>query len=268
MYEFTKTLLIIVSLITINCYHLKSLNSKAKPARVKIKRHKHPTAYYPNSTTTFNIILSGDIHVNFGPGLNATKCSACEKTVKCNQKRFICDKCFDVTHGKCSNSQTLVLNSRVTCYWTCNKCLHTVLPFFKSSSLENDICNLDTSTEFENTANSDISNQLGTINHNITALNEHRNHTSIAYLNAQCLNTSIDEFNVKLNTYGFDIISISETWLKENKDLIDYVQIQGYEFIYNNREHSRGGGAAYYIKEHLEFKLRKDIFNLDKTIEH
>ena len=267
MYEFTKTL-IIVSLITINCYRLKSLNSKAKPARVKIKRHKHSTAYYPNSTTTFNIVLSGDIHVNFGPGLNATKCSACEKTVKCNQKRFICDKCFDVTHGKCWNSQTLVLNSRVTCYWTCNKCLHTVLPFLKLSSLENDLCNLDTSTELENTANSDISNQLGTINHNITALNEHRNHTSIAYLNAQCLNTSIDEFNVKLNTYGFDIISISETWLKENKDLIDYVQIQGYEFIYNNREHSRGGGAAYYIKEHLEFKLRKDIFNLDKTIEH
>ena len=108
---------------------------------------------------------------------NAPKCSACEKTVKCNQKRFICDKCFDVTHGKCLNSQTLVLNSR-----------------------------------------------------------------------AQCLSTSVDEFNVKLNTYGFDVISISETRLKENKDLINYVQIPRYEFIYNNREHSRGGGVAYYIK--------------------
>ena len=117
---------------------------------------------------------------------------------------------MDVTHGKCSNSQTLVLNSRVPCYCTCNKCLHTVLPFFKSSSLENDICNLDTSTELENTAKLDTSNQLRTINHDITALNEHRNHTSIAHLNAQCLSTSIDEFNVKLNTYGFDIISISE----------------------------------------------------------
>ena len=148
-----------------------------------------------------------------------------KKLLNVNRKRFICDKCFDVTHGKCSNSQTLVLNSRVSCYWTCNKCLHRVLPFFKSSSLANDICNLDTYTELENTANSDISNQLGTINRDITALNEHRNHTSIAHLNAQCLSTSIDKFNVKLNTYGFDILSISETWLKENKDLIDYVQI-------------------------------------------
>ena len=59
---------------------------------------------------------------------------------------------------------------------------------------------------------------------------------SIAHLNAQCLSISIDEFNVKLSTYGFDNISISETWLNENKDLIDYVQIPGYEFIYNNND--------------------------------
>ena len=29
-----------------------------------------------------------------------------------------------------------------------------------------------------------------------------------------------------------------------------------------------GGGVAYYIKEHVEFKERKDIYYLDKTIEH
>ena len=50
--------------------------------------------------------------------------------------------------------------------------------------------------------------------------------------------------------------------------MIDYVQIPGFEFIYNNREHSRGGGVTYYIKEHLKFKKRKDVYNLDKTIEH
>ena len=78
MYEFIKTL-IIVSLISINYHHLQSLNSKAKHVRVKTKRHKHPTAY-SNSTGTFNIILSGNIHVNPGSGSNAPKCSACEKT--------------------------------------------------------------------------------------------------------------------------------------------------------------------------------------------
>ena len=144
MYEFTKTFLINVSLIITNYFHLQSLNSKAKPVRVKTKRHKHPTGTYSNSTATFNIILRGDIYVYPGLGSNSPKCSAWEKTVKYNEKRFICGKCFDVTHGKCSNSETLVLNSRVPCYWNCNKYLHTVLPFFNSSSLENGICNLDT----------------------------------------------------------------------------------------------------------------------------
>ena len=50
--------------------------------------------------------------------------------------------------------------------------------------------------------------------------------------------------------------------------MIDYVQILGYEFIYNNREHPRGWGVAYYIKEYLEFKEGKDTDNLDKTTEH
>ena len=50
--------------------------------------------------------------------------------------------------------------------------------------------------------------------------------------------------------------------------MIYYVQIPGYEFIYNNRKHSRGENVAYYIKEHFKFKERRDIYNLDKTIEY
>ena len=72
------------------------MNNKAKPMRIKTKRHKHSTAYYSNSTFkfTFNIIF----HVNPQPVSNATKCSACEKTVKCNQKRVICDKNLSMLH--------------------------------------------------------------------------------------------------------------------------------------------------------------------------
>lgn len=94
MYE----LLIIVLLITTNYYHLQSLNSKAKPVRVKVKIHKHSTAYYSHLTSFFNIVLNGDIHVNPEPGSNAPKSSVCEKTVKCYQERFICDKCFSMLH--------------------------------------------------------------------------------------------------------------------------------------------------------------------------
>ena len=158
--------------LTISNYHLQTSYSKTKSTRVKIKRQKKPIAYYSNSTATFNIILSGDIHVNPGPGCNAQKCSQCEKTVKCNQKRFICEKCLDVTHVKCSNSQTLILNSHVPCYLTCNKCLHTVLPFFKSSSLDIDNFNL-TSTMTDDIA-IDTPYQNDVNNNDITALENHR----------------------------------------------------------------------------------------------
>ena len=49
-------------------------------------------------------------------------------------------------------------------------------PFFKSSSIKDDICNLDTFTELEHTTNLDTFNQLETINNDITVLNKHINH--------------------------------------------------------------------------------------------
>ena len=52
-----KYLLIIVSLITINYYHLQSLNSKVKPVRVKTKKHKHPIADYSNSIATVDVSM-------------------------------------------------------------------------------------------------------------------------------------------------------------------------------------------------------------------
>ena len=43
-----------------------------------------------------------------------------------------------------------------------------------------------------------------------------------------------------LNEYQFDIITISETWLKDNQKLLDYVDIRGYKLKYANRDNKRG----------------------------
>ena len=50
----------------------------------KIKCAKTRINYYNNSVATFNIILSGDIEQNPGPGLPKPKCPRCDKTVRCN----------------------------------------------------------------------------------------------------------------------------------------------------------------------------------------
>ena len=47
--------------------------------------------------------------------------------------------------------------------------------------------------------------------------------------------SSFDEFNVMLQEHPFDILTLSETWLKDDVNLLNYVQIPGYKFSYKNQ---------------------------------
>ena len=44
-----------------------------------------------------------------------------------------------------------------------------------------------------------------------------------------------DEFHVMLQEHPFDILTLSETWLKHDVNLLRYVQIPSYKFSYENR---------------------------------
>ena len=61
---------------------------------------------------------------------------------------------------------------------------------------------------------------------------------------------------------------MSETWLKDNQKLLDYVDIPGYILEYANHDNKRGGSVAVYIKETFPYTEREDIIDLDKSIEH
>ena len=65
----------------------------------------------------------------------------------------------------------------------------------------------------------------------------------------------------------FDIVTLSETWLRDNKHLLDYLKTPGYNFVYKNREQKLGGGVGAYLKEELDFEIREDLNRLDTTIE-
>ena len=80
--------------------------------------------------------------------------------------------------------------------------------------------------------------------------------------------SSFDEFNVMLQEHPFDILTLSETWLKDDVNLLNYVQIPGYKFSYKNRNERRGGGVGLYIKDSIEYKVRHDLNEIDESIEH
>ena len=65
----------------------------------------------------------------------------------------------------------------------------------------------------------------------------------------------------------FDIVALSEIWLKNNKTQLEYVQIDGYKAEFKNRESKSGGGIGFNIKEHMSFNVRHDVEKVDESIE-
>ena len=49
---------------------------------------------------------------------------------------------------------------------------------------------------------------------------------------------------------------------------MDYINIPGYDLLYNNRETIRGGGVGLYVKQTPTHKRRKDIEEKFQDLEH
>ena len=85
------------------------------------------------------------------------------------------------------------------------------------------------------------------------------------HINTQSMISTFDNLLLAVDRYRFDVITISETWLKENHLLLQYVTVPGYTHAFNNRDKKRGGDVGVYIKDSIKFKRRSDI---KKEISH
>ena len=80
--------------------------------------------------------------------------------------------------------------------------------------------------------------------------------------------STFDKFLLAVDRYKFDVTTMSETWLKENHLLLQYVTIPGYSHAFNNRDKKRDGGVGVYIKDSIKFKRPSDIEKRYPTLEH
>ena len=71
-------------------------------------------------------------------------------------------------------------------------------------------------------------------NEHLEKLDKLKKHISISYLNTQSISSTFDEFQFMKNQTKFYVITLSETWLKNDKHLLGYVRLPGYEFAYRN----------------------------------
>ena len=244
------------------------------------KRTKVRCQYYANTTANRQILLlGGDISRNPGPtrqqtannkaqpkfGSNLTKvqrhkCLSCEKTVRCNQKKATCSICFTHFHAKCVEAGNVSID------WSCTGCQMSHLQFHKCSTdeiiAENDLLLFqDSNTGLDTSRFQDSSDIALTLQGKPTQL-------KIMHLNTQSMVSTFNEFLLTVNRYPLDIITLSETWLKDNHLLMEYVSIPGYTTEFRNRESIKGGGCGAYIKENINYKRRRDIENLFPELEH
>ena len=108
----------------------------------------------------------------------------------------------------------------------------------------------------------------GSVNIPLEHLNANLNHLKLMHLNTQSMCSTFNEFQLTVESYPLDIITLSETWLKENPLLMKYVQLPGYVTEFRNRENHRGGGVGMYIKDNIRYKRRKDIENIQSDLEN
>ena len=147
-------------------------------------------------------------------------------------------------HLLCSNSYNIkITDSRTPAIWTCSKFyfreLHLLLSEISKMSTKTLIYHHQKRTMSIFTLKNTHLPSSETYHVNIHAekLKEYHKHLSIAHLNTQSMSSTFDEFQVIINENQFDIVTLSETLLRENKQLpIDYVKIRGYNLFHKNRE--------------------------------
>jgi len=156
-----------------------------------------------------------------------------------------------------------ILNTRILATCTCTTCsLSLLYPFFHVRDLNA----LDILPEPEQiNINAEPANQTAPDDPhlNIFIKKVRKLVTSIHNLFLQLFT----EFEKLMNTYEFDIMTLSKTWLKDDVNLLNHVIIPGYKPEYNHHV-TRSGHVGMYIWTELKHKLRKDGTRLEPDIEH
>ena len=149
-----------------------------------------------------------------------------------------------------------VIHSRIPVEFTCNNCTHCVLPFHSCR---------DFNTDHDTSNHNEPSNTNDT---HLEALRKGSNNLKLVHLNTQSLVSSFNEFLLTFDKYKFDLITMSETWLKDNDHLLSYVNVPGYDLLYNNRDKIRGGGVECYINSQYKYQRKKEFEALVPDLEN
>ena len=88
------------------------------------------------------------------------------------------------------------------------------------------------------------------------------------HLNTQAMTSTFNEFLLRMKTYLIDVALFSETWLRDQKELLDYMSTDGFATEFLRRVATKGGEVGAYIKENVAYRRRFDIEKTQPDLEH
>ena len=184
-----------------------SSSHRCKQRNKRPRYYKTPVAYYSNSIAIQRLVQSATSSTQkskqkTNAKRNITKFDCCEKTIRRNQASITCCGCIGSFHLKCSG---LTASSST---WLCSNCLGFALPFYKCSEAKMLDDTLDLSTPLDPGLD-------------IHLLCSNSGQLKIMHLNTQFMVSTFNELLFVVNSYPLDIITLSETWLRDQPQLLD-----------------------------------------------
>lgn len=120
-------------------------------------------------------------------------------------------------------------------------CIPSKLPFTGLKELNSSVEDLNASFE------SLLDPYLDTINSRVKQF-------SFIHINSQAMTLTFQGLLLVIRTRGFDLVTLSETWMKDNHQLLSHASITGYVDEFWNRDQIKGGGVGAYIEQSVKYK--------------
>ena len=93
------------------------------------------------------------------------------------------------------------------------------------------------------------------------------NNISLLHLNIRSSVKNLNNFELYINNldFSFNVIGLSETWIKEHNCAL--LELNGYNSRHVYRPRRVGGGVSLYIKNNINYLFRNDLSILEDCIE-
>ena len=212
------------------------------------------------------------------------KCGTCTKHISMNHLEISCSKCMHFHHAKCAGIS--IKQYKKLCYWNCDVCTGDLLPFAKIDDEKLKLTLLGKDTNIGDYINISPSYTIQTLLDKIPGTSNPRNDDflsdsiasryftpsefltskvnkksfSMLHINIASLSLHIDDLKTLLNLldHPFDIIGVSETKIREDRDPITNIELDGYDFVHTSTK-SYFGGVGIFVKSGHDYVVRTDL---------